>query len=173
MKKFLTIITCLGFVLITPGIFSQELLRIGHVNVVEIVAALPESDSAQMLLEKDSKELELMLENMQVELNKIVDDFETNKGTYSELIRKTKESEILEMRDKIYNFQQNASQQLQQRNLELLRPIYEKVQKAIDKVATQGRFTYILDISKGSVVFVSNDSQNINTLVLHELGIEK
>lgn len=173
MKKYLTIITCLGFVLITPRIHSQELLKLGHVNVVEIVAALPESDSAQMLLEKDSKEFELMLENMQVELNKLVDDFETNQGTYSELVRKTKESEILRVRENIYNFQQNASQQLQQRNLELFRPIYEKVQKAIDKVATQGRFTYILDISKGSVVFVSNDSQNINPLVLHELGIEK
>jgi outer membrane protein len=65
-----------------------------------------------------------MIENMQVEYNKLIDDFEKNQGTYSELVRKTKQSEILEVQDKINNFQQNASQQLQQKNIELLQPIY-------------------------------------------------
>lgn len=62
---------------------------------------------------------------------------------------------------------------MQQRNLELIQPIYDKIHKAINKVATEKGFTYILDISKGSVVFTSKNSQNINPLVLHELGIEK
>ena len=173
MKKSLKILLCLGGVLLVPRIFSQELLKIGHVNVAEIVTALPESDSARMLLEKDTKELKLMIENMQVEYNKLIDDFEKNQGTYSELVSKTKQSEILEVQNKINSFQQNASEQLKQRNIELLQPIYQKVQKAIDKTATLGRFTYILDISQGTVVFFSTDSQNINSLVLNELGISK
>ena len=154
-------------------VFAQDQLKIGHVNVVEIVSVLPESDSAQLLLEKDSKELEQMLENMQVELNNLVNDLEINQKTFSELIRKTKESEILDMRDKIYNFQQSAQQRLQQRNFELLQPIYEKIQNAINEVATREGFTYILDISKGSVVFMANDSQNISEMVLKELGVDQ
>lgn len=173
MKKMFFFLS--GFILMLSGqnLFAQDQLKIGHVNVIEIVSAMPESDSAQLLLEKDTKELEVMLENMQVELNNLENDYETKQENYSELIKKTKESEIMEMREKIYNFQQNANQQLQQRNYELLQPIYEKVQKAIDNIATRGGFTYILDISKGSVVFTAPDSKNINSLVLDELGVER
>ncbi len=173
MKKMFVFLS--GFVLMLSHqtLFAQKQLKIGHVNVVEIVSLLPESDSAQLLLEKDTKELELMLEEMQVELNNLVNDYETNQENYSDLIRKTKESEIMGMREKIFNFQQNANQQLQERNYELLQPIYEKVQKAINNVAARGGFTYILDISKGSVVFTAPDSQNLNALVLEELGVER
>jgi len=173
MKKTFIILTGILLILSCQNLFAQEKLKIGHVNVVEIVSLLPESDSAQLLLEKDTKEFENMLEEMQVELNNLENDYETNQANYSDLIRKTKESEIMGMREKIFNFQQNANQQLQQRNYELLQPIYEKVQKAIDDVATQGGFTYILDISKGSVVYTSTDSQNINARVLDELGVER
>ena len=173
MKKTVIIIATLILMLGSTEVFAQDQLKIGHVNVVEIVSVLPESDSAQLLLEKDSKELEQMLENMQVELNNLVNDLEINQKTFSELIRKTKESEILDMRDKIYNFQQSAQQRLQQRNFELLQPIYEKIQNAINEVATREGFTYILDISKGSVVFMANDSQNISEMVLKELGVDQ
>lgn len=173
MKQTLIIVLSLVLMLNSEKLQAQDQLKIGHVNIVEIVSALPESDSAQLLLEKDSKELELMLENMQVELNNLVNDIEINLESYSALIKKTKESEILEMRDKIYNFQQNAQQQLQQRNYELLQPIYEKIQKAINEVATLEGFTYILDISKGSVVFTSNNSHNISPLILKMLGVGK
>jgi len=173
MNKIGFIIPVIVFLLYTTRTFSQEKsLKIGHLNVVEIVSALPESDSAQLLLENDAKELEEMLENMQVELNNLENDFASNREAFSDLIRKTKESEILDMRGKIYNFQQNAQQQLQQRNFELLQPIYEKVQNAIDKIATRDSFTYILDVSKGLVVFTSSNSQDISTLVLQELGVE-
>ena len=173
MKNTIGFITVVVLTLSSQNLVAQEQLKIGHVNVVEIVSLLPESDSAQLLLEKDTKELEQMLEEMQVELNNLVNDYETNQENYSDLIRKTKESEIMGMREKIFNFQQNANQQLQERNYELLQPIYEKVQKAIDNVATRGGFTYILDISKGSVVFTAPDSQNLNSLILEELGVER
>ena len=173
MKKFLLFFIYFGFYLTESGIYSQELLKIGHVDVSEILSALPETDSAKLLLEKDAKELNLMLENMHVEYNKLVDDFEINQDTYSELVKRTKQSEILEVQNKITNFQKNASEQLQQRNVELLQPIYQKIQQAIDKVATEGKYTYILDISQGTVVFKSKDSQNINSLVLNELKLRK
>ena len=67
------------------------------------------------------------------------------------------------------DFEQYASTTLQNRNAELIKPIVEKINKAIDRVATENGFTYILDLSKGSVVFTSKDSQNISPLVLKTL----
>ena len=99
-------------------------------------------------------------------------NYQQNIDSYSQLIQQTKETELLEMQNKIQAFQQTATQQLQQRNYELMQPIYSRIQEAIDKIATQEGFTYILDVSKGSVVFTAINSQNINSLVLAELGIE-
>jgi len=171
MKR--TLILPISLVLILAGfkVLAQDQLKIGHINVAEIVTAMPESDSAQILLENDTKELETMFEKMQVEYNNLLNTYQENLESYSQLIRQTKESELMEMQNKIQAFQQNASQQLQQRNFELMQPIYEKVQIAIDKIAAQEGFTYILDISKGSVVFTASNSQNINSLVLGELGV--
>jgi outer membrane protein len=173
MKNYLTIIACLGLILISPSISSQDMLKIGHVNTNEIFMSLPESDSAQTLLQKETAELELMLEEMQVNLNNLVNAYEKEQATYSDIVKKTKETEIIDIQRRIQEFQQDANQRMQQRNLELIQPIYDKIYKAIEKIATEKGFTYILDISKGSVVFASKNSQNINPIVLHELGIEK
>ncbi len=171
MKRTLILPVSLVLILNSFKVLAQDQLKIGHVNVSEIVAAMPESDSAQILLGNDTKELETMLEKMQVEYNNMLNDYQQNLESYSQLIKQTKESELLELQNRIQTFQQNATQQLQQRNYELLQPIYDKVQKAIDKVATYEGFSYILDISKGSVVFTADNSHNINSLVLNELGV--
>jgi len=171
MKKYIAILTFLVFIIITTNLDAQEPLRIGHVNVIKILTALPENDSAQILIEKDTKELELMLEKMQVEYNNLINDYQENKDKYSELVRSTKESEIIEMQNRIETFNQNASQQLQKRNDELMQPIYKRIQLAIDKVASNEGYTYILDVSKGTVVFTGENSSNIDSLVLKELGI--
>jgi outer membrane protein len=171
MKRAQIIPLSFLIIVLSSNVLGQDQLKIGHVDMNEIISMMPESDSAQSLLEKDSRELETMLENMQVEYNIMLDKYQQNLDSYSQMIRQTKESELLEMQNKIQAFQQSASQQLQQRNYELMQPIYTRIQEAIDKIATQEGFTYILDISRGSVVFSANNSQNINSLVLSELGV--
>ena len=146
--------------------FSQSILKIGHVDIAEILAALPERDSAAIILGKETKEIQSTYDDMTVVYNKMMDDYEKGVSTYSELVKKNKESELLDKQKRLQEFEQNASASLQKRNSELIQPILNKIIKAVDKVATDNGFTYILDVSKGSVVFTSKDSQNINQLVL-------
>jgi outer membrane protein len=133
---------------------------------MKILSELPERDSAQVIMDKETKEIETSFEEMQVIYNKLVDDYTKGQATYSEIVRKAKEDEILDKQKRLQEFEQNATTTLQKRNTELLQPIYEKIIKTIEKVATQNNFTYILDVSKGSVPFTAKDSQNIDQLVL-------
>ena len=103
---------------------------------------------------------------MQVIYNKLVDDYTKGQSTFSELVKKAKEDEILDKQKRLQEFEQNATATLQRRNGELLQPIYDKIIKTIEKVSTQNSFTYILDLSKGSVAFTSKDSQNIDQMVI-------
>jgi outer membrane protein len=166
MKKIMTLILGTGLVSVSVTSFAQSPLKIGHVNINEIMTALPERDSAEVLMEKETKEIKSTYEEMTVLYNKLLDEYQKGLSSYSELVRQTKESELLDKQKRLAEFEQNASVTLQNRNAELIKPIYEKIIKAIEKVATENGFTYILDVSNGTVVFTSKESQNLDQLVL-------
>jgi outer membrane protein len=170
MKKLLTLITILGFFSLSITCKAQVQLKLGHVNISEIMDQLPERDSAEVILDRETKEIQATYKEMTDVYNKMFDDYQKGLSTYSDLVKQTKETELLDKQKRLQEFEQNATTTLQNRNAELIKPIYEKIVKAIDKVAIENSFTYILDISKGSVVFTSKDSQNINPLVLKILN---
>jgi len=169
MKKLITILFGAGLLSISMTSFSQTVLKIGHVDIAEIMAALPQRDSAAAVLEKETKEYQSTFEEMTTVYNKMLDDYEKGQSTYSALVKKNKESELMDKEKRLQEFQQNATTALQKRNADLIQPIFDKIIKAISKVATDNGFTYILDVSKGAVVFTSKDSQNIDQLVLKVL----
>lgn len=171
MKRQLLILIIVGLIFEISTAFSQTELKIGHANLVEILEALPETDSAEQLIEKDTEELELMLEEIQVEYNKLLEEYQQNLTSYTEVIRAAKESDIVGMQKRIQAFQQNASQQLQDRGVELMQPIYDKIQQAINRVGKIEGYTYILDTSKGGVVFTGETSIDLGDRLKQELGI--
>ena len=165
MRKIYDFILVLGF-LFPLTLYSQSQLKIGHIDINKIMTALPERDSVQILLEKETKEIETTFEEMKVIYNNMIEEYNKGLPGFSELVKKAREDEILDKQKRLQEFEQDASITLQQRNLELMQPIYEKIIKTIEKVATDDGFTYILDVSKGSVAFISKDSQNIDQKVL-------
>jgi outer membrane protein len=166
MKKIMTLLFGAGLIFISLTGFSQTTLKIGHVDIAEILATLPERDSAAAVIEKETKEIQSTYDDMTAVYNKMLDDYEKEQSTLSEIVKKSKESELLDKEKRLQEFEQNASANMQKRNSELIQPILNKILKAVDKVAGENGFTYILDVSKGSVVYTSKDSQNINQLVL-------
>lgn len=166
MKNFLIIFFAAGLISISTNSFAQTTLKIGHVDIAELLAALPERDSAATVLDKETKEMQSAYDEMSADYNKLMDDYEKMQATYSPIVKKNKEAELLDKEKRLKEFEQNASTNLQKRNSELIQPLLNKILKAIDKVAAENGFTYILDVSKGSVVYTSKESQNINPLVL-------
>lgn len=152
-------------------VLAQENLKIGHVNIQEIVQQLPVTDSIQNVLKKEADDMEKMFNEMLQEHETNVKKFDSEKNTYSDFVRSSKESDLMEMATKIQNYQQTANQQLQKRNMELIQPVYGKINGAIEKVALRNNFTYVLDLSNGSVAYHSPSSENLNPQVLKELGI--
>ena len=166
MKKIpvLTIIAALVAIPLASSAQSQQ--KIGHVNISEIMSSLPEKDSAQVQLDKETREVEAAYEELTVAYNKLYDEYQKGLPGFTELVKKTKEDELLDRQKRLTEFQQNATSLLQRRNGELIQPIYDKIIKAVEKVATENGFTYILDTGNGSVIFTSKDSHDINPLVL-------
>mgnify|MGYP006288350889 CR=1 FL=1 len=168
-----TIYTLLLFCIsiVTTG---QSNSNIGHIDMNEILQALPEADSARAVIQKETEDMESVYEEMQVTYNNLANDYQNGLQGFTDAQRKAKEDEILDKRKRLQEFEQNANLKLQQRSMELMQPIYTKINQAISKIAAREGIDYVLDLSNGAVVFTSEKSRNINPEVMSELtGISR
>lgn len=156
--------------LIVFSLNAQNSLKIGHVHVQELAQKHPDMDSVRAVVEQETKDLEEVYGEMLAEHESKLKAFEEESDGYSEFIRTTKQNEIVELAQKIQAYNQQAQQQLQKRNMELIRPIYEEVNEEISNIAGKNNFTYILDVSNGAVAYISPESEDITPLVLKVLS---
>jgi outer membrane protein len=164
--------TLLVFVLFLAGnsLLAQTTLKIGHVNVQELVQKHPDTDSIHAIIEKEAGDMEDIYAEMLHEQQEKMETFDAESAGYSDFMKKTKQEELLALSQKIQTFNQTAQQQIRQHNIELLQPVYDDVNNAIKRVAKENKFTYVLDISAGTVAYISPDSQDITARVLDELN---
>jgi outer membrane protein len=164
----------LVFVLFLAGnsLLAQSTLKIGHVNVQELVQKHPDTDSIYVVIEQEAKDMEDVYSDMLKEQQLKMETFEAESAGYSDFKKKAKQDELLALSQKIQNFNQTAQQQIRQRNIKLLQPVYDEVNAAIKKVAGENKFTYVLDISAGNIAYISPDSEDITARVLEELNRE-
>ena len=172
MKKYLGILLIAVLVSVSSAFAQKTDYKFGHINSNELLSVMPERDSARIELQNYSKMLQEEMEIMQVEYQNKVNLYLEKQETYSDLVKKSKETEIQEMQQRIQGFQQTAQQDLQQKEAELFQPIMDKAQSAIEKVSKEGGFTYVFDLGTGGVLYFSDQSIDILPLVKKELGIE-
>jgi outer membrane protein len=158
------------FILIGAAGNAQN-LKFGHINSDELIRALPEFDSATATLEKFQQDLVNALELMTVELNNKNDAYQKESKNLTDLVRQTKEQELIDLNRRIQDFQQNAQEQLQNKQVEVYQPIYTKVEKAIQDVGKENGFIYIFNVA-GLLYFDETKSTNIMTLAKTKLGVK-
>jgi outer membrane protein len=170
MKRFTAIAALIIFV--AAAGHSQN-LKFGHINSDELIQAMPEFDSATAKLEKFRKELVNALELMTVELNNKNDAYSKESKNLTDIVKQTKEQELIDLNRRIQEFQQNAQEQLQNKQVELFQPIYSKVDKAIKEVGKENGFLYVFDVAKGSLLyFDETKSTNVTALTKAKLGLK-
>lgn len=152
---------------------SAQNLKFGHINSQELLASMPERDSAEAKLKKYAKDLSDQIETLQVEFNKKYQDYLQKKATFTDAIREMKEKELNDLQQRSQEFEQTAQQDYQKQQAELMKPIVDKANATIQKVAKANGFIYVFDVSTGAVAYFSDQSVDILPLVKKELGIIK
>ena len=178
MKRLLlTLVACVMFILVS-GTYSYAQQKIGHIDTQAVLQLMPERDSAAKVYEKFNEEIKKNYESMTVVFNNLQEAYTKQKDSLSAFIVKAKEAELIDMRDKITNFQTVAQQELDKKQNDLMAPIIDKLKKAIKAVAEANKFTYILDTQAGAgigavIYYPEDESLNIMPLVKAKLGINK
>lgn len=149
--------------------FGQS--KVGHLNTADILQLLPEVKQAQSQLEKHSEQLENQVQILLNEYQTKVESYQNAKDI-SDVVRKDKETEIIQLEERIKKFQESAQMELSTKEKELIQPIIEKINKAVEDVAKEKGFDYILDTSKvKGVVLFANEKADITIYVKSKLGL--
>ncbi len=171
IKLFLTISIC-TLVVLTTNAQSTE-LKIGYTNVDYILSQLPEAKQIESELKSHEEQLGAQLQSKMKEFEGKYKSFMENQETLTPVVRNDQQTDLQTLQTNIQKFQQDAEQSLQQKQVELLKPVYEKIQNAIDEVAKANEFTHIFSNDAGGVpiLLYATEQDDISDLVLANLGI--
>ena len=143
--------------------------KVAHINTTELVASMPEMNDAKAELEKLAKTYETDIQTMASELQSKVKQYDSEAGSQSDEENAKRLQEVQGMEQSIRQYQAQAQQELQKKEFDLLKPITEKAQAAINKVAGVLGFDYVLDSTQGQGVIVANGTDLMEE-VKKELG---
>jgi outer membrane protein len=160
-------IVLLALFALPMSVFAQE--KIAFFNSPEVTAAMPESkqmaDSLQKIQEAVKSELTILQEEYEKKYKAFMD--EGDKLIESIKIRRMQEIKDIEERAGL--FQEQSQQRYGETRDALLKPIYDKVRDALQKVGAENNFTYILDA--GSLLYVNPSAIDATPLVKQKLGL--
>lgn len=171
MKKYLKFLPLLVLVFVVMSANAQKEEKFGHINTEQLLSKMPGQDSAQVELEKYARRLETQFVSMQNEFQQKYQEYLEDEDEYSELIRQSKQRELSSLQERITEFQESAHQDLMQKEEQLLSPIINEANEAIQKVAEEHNYTYVFDTSTGALLY-SDPGDDLMSLVLEELGLD-
>ena len=163
MKKiiFITLMTFL-----TTNIFAQN--KLGHVNAQEILFQMPAYKTAVNDLQQFQTNLENRLSGLLSELEQLRKSYEATASSLTDLEKQDKELEMQSLYQRIEAFQADAQVLLQKEEQKLITPIQTELLNAINEVAKEGNYTYIL---RDEVFLFANESNDVGDLVRKKLGL--
>lgn len=169
MKKIILTIV----VVLVAGLFCTELnaqkAKFGHVDYAGIIEIMPETDSAQVEVKQLKADLEAEAAVMQEEFQAKYEEFTQKQATYSSAVAQVKQKELEDMYQRLQAFAEGAQSQIQAKQVELLKPVQDKVLNAIKEVAKADNFTYIFDVT---TVAYGWDTTDITDKVKAKLGLK-
>lgn len=166
MKKIAFLLLCL----LPTGAFAQN--KLGHINTQELLSVMPERDSIETALSNLAKEYETELSKMTEEYYAKIQEFQQKAETMAASIKEARQSEIMEMEQRIQTFRQQATTDIQRQQEVLMTPVVQKIKTAIDAVGLENGFTYIFDTSAQIVIYQGNGAIDVMPQVKAKLGIK-
>lgn len=126
-------------------------MKLGYIDMNKALQETAAGKKAKAELEKEFKSKKDALTKQQADLKKMGEDFEKKRAVLSDDVRQKKQAELQQEMVKWQESAGQAQMQMQSKEQEALKPILDKLQKAIEKVAKDKNYTMILEKSQSVV----------------------
>lgn len=171
MKKIALLSMFLGFA--TLAVSQEVKQKIGHLNTGNVMEILPEIKTAD-------EKLKTLQDSLNTKENELIAIFEkeytefvtmANAGELTKIAIQKKQAEFQEKEQEILDLRKEVQLEVLKKRQEIMNPILERLQKAVDDVAKEHGFSYIMDIGSGALLY-ARESEDIEPLVKKKLGVE-
>lgn len=159
------------FVAASGSAFAQATSsKVCHVASEEVVQSMPETKAALKQINEMAEAYKAELVTMDNELQAKAEEAKQKAKERSDEENQRKMIELQEANQKMNEYYSNSQRQLQKKQEDLLKPVYEKVREAIFKVARAKGFDYVLDSTTGTGIIMA-DGYDLTPDVKKELGV--
>ena len=152
-------------------------LRIGYTDHEILISSMPEFRDVQQQLQKEIQSSQNVIQAMADDFQSKVERYQTQQPLLSEERRSEREAELSELQQEIQQKAADSEQDLQEREAELLSPLFARVDAAIKKIAAENDLDLVLRIQAGPmqpIILYANEERivDITVDVAVELGID-
>lgn len=169
MKK-LFFVLLLGF--FTTAAFAQ---RYAVIDTKYILEKMPEYTAAQEKLDQFSKMWQQEIDAKGANLDKMYKEYDAEQVMLSDELRKKREDQIFNAEKELRDLQRQRfgfEGDLFKKRQELVKPIQDKVYNAIQKLAAEKMYDFILDKSEGITVIFADPKLDKSDDILKALGVK-
>jgi len=155
--------------------FTAAAQRYAIIDSKFILEKMPEYADAQKKLDQFSELWQQEIDQKQVAIDKLVKDFDAEQVMLPDNLKKKREDEIFnkekELRDlqrKRYGFEGDLFKKRQ----ELVKPVQDKLYNAVQKMALEKQYDFVLDKSEGITIIFADPKLDKSEEILKSMGVK-
>jgi outer membrane protein len=155
--------------------FSVQAQKYAIIDTKFILDKMPEYKAAQKSLDEVAATWQKEIDRLQLDLDKMYRDFEAEQVMLSDELKKKREDQLFVKEKALRDLQRTRfgfEGELFKRRQELIKPVQDKVYNAVQKLAVQRGYDFILDKSEGITVIFADPKLEKSEDVLRELGVK-
>jgi outer membrane protein len=168
MKKILLLACLLGVGIVG---FSQ---KYAIIDTRYILDKMPDYKTAQQQLDDIAANWQKDIESRQAELDNMYKSYDAEQVMLSDDLKKKREDQLFNKEKDLRDLQRKRfgfEGDLFKKRQELVKPIQDKVYNAVQKMAVQRGYDFVLDKSEGITIIFADPKLDKSEDVLKELGV--
>lgn len=145
----------IAILMAAPMTFASAQSKVAHIDTQKLISEMPEVIAAQKQLEQLEKTYTSEIENTYKEFQTKAQTYSADAANQTDVTNQARQKELETMQQNINQYRETAAQDLQKKQVEMMRPLYDKAKAAIEKIASAQGFDYVLDSSAGGSVIMA------------------
>ena len=137
--------------------FAQGAPKIAYVDSKVILSRAPGRQAAEDQFNKEMEASRSLVQKMGDSLQTMIADYQKVQTTLAANIREQRESAIRKRQEDYQTRAGNLDQQMQARQVELVKPIMDQIRKVLDDIRQEDGYAFILDAGSEAGVIVAAD----------------
>lgn len=173
MKK-ISLLILLGILGLAVQAQTSEIQKIGYADWDYIFSQMPEFKQIESELKTHGDQLQNQLQAKYKDYETKLKAYQSGAASMVDAVRKDKENELTQLQENIQKFQQDAQSSISNKQEQLMGPVFTKVGKAIEEVAKEQGYAFIINpqiIGGGDVLLYNDEKYDISAAVLKKMGI--